>query len=126
MVLTMPESSEKILDELRCLLQDEEPCTIITVGLGFLRLTVSYTDKASCCPSGLSLPSSLPPAAFLPRLETWGRAEAELRLWLRLGRGMASARLSRLQGQRGKVPVATHVWCHFCASFSKVDCSSKA
>ena len=92
MVLTMPESSEKILDELCSVLHDKQPRRITTMGLGFLRLTVSYWTRhhavlqGSLC-SAPCLPLPPPQAGNLGQ----GRAGAELGLWLRQGRSTASA-----------------------------------
>ena len=66
MMLTMREPSEKILDELCNLLQDEERCSITTMGMGFLHLTVSNWTRhcavlqGSLCPAPCLPPPSSP------------------------------------------------------------------
>ncbi|XP_031461335.1 uncharacterized protein LOC116236694 [Phasianus colchicus] len=78
MLLTMPESSEKILDEVCSVLQDEEPCRITTTGLGFLRLTVSYWTRHCAVLQGSPCPA---PCLPLPSSPDWKLGTGQGQSW---------------------------------------------
>jgi len=82
MVLTLPESSERILDELYSILQDKELCRIATAESGLLQLTVSYQTR-DCAPLQGSL--SPAPCLSLPCFPDWKPGAGQGQSW---GRGL--------------------------------------